>query len=74
MSFNNCKQCGKALPRVSTSRRQFCNDVCRVQFNRALKSDNLFFDAMVTIRKLAKAGKKAELQQLQDAIQDLINN
>jgi hypothetical protein len=48
--------------------------VCRVQFNRALKADDLFFDAMVTIRKLAKAGKKAELKQLQQAIEDLINN
>jgi hypothetical protein len=69
-----CKQCGEPLPSNSTVRRSFCNDVCRVQFNRALKADDLFFDAMVTIRKLAKAGKNAELKQLQQAIDDLINN
>ena len=71
MNMKICKQCGKELPR-STDRRMFCNDVCRVQFHRALKANDLYFDAMVAIRSLAKAGKIEDLRLLQDVISDLI--
>lgn len=68
----NCKQCGKALPSNSTSRRAFCNDLCRVQFNRAKVASDLMFDAMVVIRKMSKAGNVSELKQLQQEIADLL--
>lgn len=68
----NCKNCGKTLPSDATSRRAFCNDICRVQFNRAQKANDLFFDAMVTIRKLSKNGQTDELKHLRDAIDDLL--
>lgn len=69
----NCKHCGKALPTGSTSRRAFCDDLCRVQFNRAQKSNDLYFDAMVAIRKLKKDGKLDELRQLRQVIDDLLD-
>lgn len=68
----NCRNCGKPLPPESTVRRAFCDDVCRVQHNRALKTNDLRFDAMVAIRKLAKGGKMDDLLWLQLEIDDLI--
>jgi len=67
-----CRNCGEPLPANSTVRRAYCNDVCRVQHNRAMKADDLFFDAMVAIRNLAKASKFDDLRRLQETIDDLI--
>ena len=68
----NCKNCGKPLPAEATSRRAFCNDLCRVQFNRAQKANDLFFDAMVAIRKLSKNGETEQLKRLREAIDDML--
>lgn len=70
----NCRNCGKQLPPESTARRAFCDDLCRVQHNRAAKAQDTLFDAMVAIRKLSKGGKIAELKQLRESIDDLIKN
>jgi len=68
-----CKHCGKALPVGATARRAFCDDLCRVQFNRAQKANDLYFDAMVAIRKLKKDGKLDELKLLRQVIDDLLD-
>lgn len=69
-----CKQCGEELPTGATSRRAFCDDVCRVKFNRALKSDGTLFNATVAIRRLAKDGKKEDLKYLRHLIDDILGN
>ena len=69
-----CRNCGEELPANSTVRRAFCNDVCRVQHNRATKANDLYFDAVVAVRRLAKSGKIEDLRLLQDEIKDLIKN
>jgi len=68
MNNNKCKNCGTWLPRHSSARRQFCNDLCRLQHNRAQKKKPNFeakYNELVrsmhdSIIRLEKASKKAE--------------
>lgn len=72
----NCRNCGKPLPRDATRRRRFCDDICRVEFNRAQSVTALYGDAMNAIYKLGKAkhGNKPDaiesLKTLKRAIDD----
>lgn len=73
-----CQNCGKDMGREITSRRKFCNDLCRVQFNRAQKANDLYFDAMSIIYKLGKSPRTEKqesittLKNLKRAIDDAL--
>lgn len=73
MNNGKCKNCETWLPRHSSSRRQFCNDLCRLQYNRAQKAtpknelkakaekyDNLVRSIQDSINRLDKQSAKAE--------------
>lgn len=53
--YRKCKNCGKALDRNITKRRQFCGDKCRVEYNRKSSVISLYNGAITNISKLGKA-------------------
>jgi len=60
-----CENCNQDMGREITSRRRFCSDKCRVQFNRAQKANDLYFDAMSIIYKLGKSPKTERLKAIE---------
>lgn len=66
----NCQNCGKDMGREITSRRKFCSDVCRVQFNRAQKSGNHYSIAMNAIYALGRVPSSRKKEAV-DALREL---
>lgn len=61
----HCENCNQDMGREITSRRRFCSDKCRVQFNRAQKANDLYFDAMSIIYKMGKAPKVERMKSIE---------
>jgi len=76
MNNARCKNCGKYLPRESTSRKQFCSDLCRVQYHRKPTPNELYAEAVAIIGKFKDTAKKDRVQAVDSlkALKVIIND
>lgn len=62
--YKHCQNCQKMLPTDSTWRRKFCSDLCRVQFHRKPKPQDLYNEAMGIVSQFSKTSKKDRIQAI----------